>query len=152
MRTNLTKTFLILILAAVFASCGRMTSSVIPKTLNTDALILTAGHSQGITLVPDSHGEAWDSRFAETERRFSATITSGTSGQLLAAYRREVERTITSSGGAIFGTSIIGTANDVRDFSYAYTYGRNDGIVRVYSFAGTNNQVQIVLYCYEHSR
>ena len=70
-----------------------MTSSGIPKALNTDALILTAGCPQGITLTPDSHGDAWDSRFAETERRFSATISSGTSGQLLAAYRHEVERT-----------------------------------------------------------
>ena len=152
MYANLAKTCLILMLAFVFAGCGRMSSSGIPKALNTDALMLAAGRSQGITLTPASHGETWNPRFTETERRFFATISSGTSKQLLAAYRHEVERTITSMGAAIHETGISGTADDVHDFSYGYTWGNTDGIVRVYSFAGTNGQVQVVLFCYEHSR
>jgi len=141
-----------ILMLVVLTGCSRMTSSGLPKTLNSDTVLKTVGASQGIALSPGSDGEAWDTRSVESERRFHATISSGTSGQLLASYRREVERTITSMGGAIRGTGITGSADDVRDFSFSYTWDSNDGIVRVYSFAGTNGEVQIVLFCYEHRR
>jgi len=140
------------LLSVVLTGCSRITSSGLPKALNTDSLLQTAGRSQGIILAGPSWGESWNSRSVETERRFSATISSGTSGLLLAAYRNEVACTITNMGAAIYETGISGTTNDVRDFSFGYTWGSTDGIVRVYSFAGTNGQVQIVSFCYEHSR
>ena len=149
MRTLSVITILLLV---VLTGCSRMTSSGIPKTLNSDALLKTVGASQGISLSPGSDGEAWDARSVETERRFHATISSGTSGQLLASYRRGVERTIASMGGTIHGTGISGSADDVRDFSFSYTWDGNDGIVRVYSFTATNSEVQVVLFCYEHRR
>ena len=152
MRAHLAKVFFTILLAVVLAGCSRMTNSGIPKALNTDTLLQTAGNSQGITLVCPSSEECLGRRSVETERRFSATISSGTSGQLLAAYRRGVEHTIDSMGGKIGGKGFSGTEDDVRDFSYSYTWGGNGGIVRAYSFAGTNGEVQIVLFCYEHGR
>ncbi len=149
MRGNSVVTLLLLV---VLTGCSRMTSSGIQKTLIGDALLKTAGASQGIALSPSGHGEARDTRSTKSERRFHATLSSGTRGQLLAAYRREVERTITSMGGAIHGTGISGSMNDVRDFSFSYKWGGNDGIVQVYSFADTSGEVQVVLFCYEHRR
>ena len=127
-----------------------MNSSGIPKALNTDTQMIAAGQPHGITLAGDSHGEAYDSRSFESERRFYATISSGSPGQLVAAYRDQVERTITNMGGEIQGTGIFGSTHDVRDFSCHYAWRRNDGFVRVYSFVGTNGQVQVVMFCYEH--
>ena len=151
MRTTLTIILLSLLLAAT--GCGRITTSGIPNQLNSDTPIQTAGHPQGITLSPPgSHGESWDLRSVETERRFYATISSGTSGQLMAAYRQEVERIITSTGAKIHETGIIGTEHDVLDFSYGYAWHATDGIIRASSFTGTNGQVQVVIFCYEHRR
>ena len=141
-----------ILLLVVLTGCNRMTSSGIPKALNSDTLLKSAGASQGVALLPGGDGEAWDSRSVEAERRFHVTVSSGASGQLLAAYRREVERTITSMGGEIHGTGISGSADDVRNFSFSYTWEGNDGIVRVYSFTGTNSEVQVVLFCYEHRK
>jgi hypothetical protein len=141
-----------ILLLVVSTGCSRMTSSGIPQALNSDTLLKTVGAAQGIALSPGSHGEASDARSVETERRFHATISSGTGGQLLASYQSEVERTIRSMGGTIHGTGISRSADDVRDFSFSYTWGGNAGIVRVYSFNGTNSSVQVVLFCYEHRR
>ena len=138
------------LLLLVLAGCTQMTSSGIPQALNTDALLQTAGSSQGITLAGPSSGEGRDPDSVETERRFRAAISSGTSGQLLAAYRRQVEHTITNMGGDIHGRGISGTADDVHDFSYSYAWHRNKGIIRVYSFPTTNGTVDAVLFCYEH--
>ena len=51
--------------------------------------------------------------------------------------------------GALFSG---GSETDVRAFSYSYSWNRNEGIVRVHSFVGTNGQVEITLFCYEHRR
>lgn len=151
MRTTLTITLLSLLLAAT--GCSRITTSGIPNQLNCDMPIQTAGHLQRISLFPpSSHGESWDSRFVETERRFHVTISSGKSGELMAAYRQEVERIIGSTGAQIHETGMSGSERDVVDFSYGYTWHATDGIVRVFSFAGTNGQVEVVAFCYEHSR
>src|SRR5258706_2131838 len=129
MRASLITTFLILALGTL-TGCRPMTSSGIPKALNVDTLLQTAGSAQGVTLGGPSSGEGWDSRSVETERRFRVTISSGTSGQLLAAYRREVERTITGMGGEIHGRGVSNNADDVHDFSYSYTWSWNDSIIR----------------------
>ena len=136
----------------VLTGCERLVSSGIPKTLNSETQLKFAGAPQGVSLSGSSYGEAWDTRSAQCERRFDATISSGTSGQLLAAYRKEVERTITNMGGAIHGTGVSGGTNDVKDFSFDYTWGGNDGIVRAYSFTDTSGQVQVVMFCYEHRK
>jgi hypothetical protein len=70
----------------------------------------------------------------------------------MAAYRQEVERIITGTGAQIYETGITGTTNDVHDFSYGYTWRGTDGIVRAFSFTGTNSQVQVVIVCYEHTK
>ncbi len=143
-------------LALVLTGCGPkrpMTGSDIPKALNTDALMQSAGGPQGLKLGRSKYLEASDLRSAWTERRFSGTISSGTIGQLMAAYRREVERTITASGGKIYANGLLGTADDVKDFfSFDYTSAKNDGIVKVYFFEKTGDEVQVVSLCYEHQK
>ena len=149
MFVNLNKPILAMMLASLLAGCGRMTTSGIPKALDTDALIIAA---QGISLRTNGEDVFSDSRHVATKRRFSAKISSGTSGQLLAAYRQKVMETIISTGAELQRASIWGFPDDVREFSYSYTWGRTEGIVSVDSFSGTNGQVQIVSFCYEHSR
>jgi hypothetical protein len=150
MRTIFTIAFLISLLG--LTGCTRFTSSGIPATLDSDTPILKAGHAQGIRLTLGSNGESAHFTSFETERRFYATVTSGTGGQLMAAYRQEVERIITGTGAQIYETGITGTTNDVHDFSYGYTWRGTDGIVRAFSFTGTNSQVQVVIVCYEHTK
>ena len=150
MRIAFAITFLVLLLGVV--GCSRFTSSGIPASLNSDTPMLTAGRAQGIKLAPGSNGGSAHFTSFETERRYYPTVQSGTSGQLMAAFRQEVERIIGGTGAQIFETGISGTVNDVRDFSYGYTWHETDGIVRAFSFASTNSEMQVVIVCYEHSR
>ena len=152
MRKTLFIAFFNLMTGVILTGCGRVTSSSIPTFLNSDVMLTDAGRAQGVKLAGGSHAVTADLHSYETERRFVATISSGTSGQLLAAYRREIENLIASTGAEIHESGISGTTNDVQDFSYGYTWGRSDGIVRVFSFVGTNREVQIVTLCYEHRR
>lgn len=71
---------------------------------------------------------------------------------MLGAYRYEVERIISGTGAEIHETGILGATNALSDFSYGYTWHNTDGIVRVYSFAGTNRELQVILFCYEHRK
>lgn len=112
----------------------------------------TAGHAQGIKLTAGINVERAQPTSFETERRFYATVASGTGGQLMAAYRQEVERIIIGSSAQIYETGFTGTTNDVQDFSYCYTWGGTDGIVRAFSFTGSSGKVQIVIVCYEHTK
>ena len=143
-------------LGIVMAGCGPLsgwTDSGIPKALDTDVLLRTAGTQQNITLsrVGSSTGRTASS--TETERQFHATIATGTPGQLVATYRTAVKREIESRGGTIHSTGeSVGGGGDVGDFSYGYTWGRNEGIVRVYSFPNSNGQLKVISFCYEHRR
>lgn len=147
MRTSLLVTLFMLLF---LTGCGRMISSGIPQALNTDTLLKTAGTSQGITLSPGSNGAAADNRSVQTDRRLYATTSSGTGGQLMTSYQKEIERTITSMGGSINGRGTSGSPNDLKDFSFTYTWGRNKGLIEVISFTSTNSEVQVVMFCYEH--
>lgn len=100
-RSSLATLLLGVGLALVLAGCDRMTSSGIPKASNSDTPMLAAGSPQSLTIALGNNGAAWEPRSAENERRLSATISSGTNGCLLAAYCREMERTITGLGGEI---------------------------------------------------
>jgi hypothetical protein len=150
MRTPIIIAFSVSLLGVT--SCSRFSSSGIPASLNSDTPMLMAGHAQGIKLAPGSSGEEFGSRYFETERRFYTTLSSGKIEQLLAAYRREIEHIMTSAGAEIRERGITGTSNNVQDFSFGYTWGGTDGIVRVFSFTSTNNEAQIVMVCYEHQR
>ena len=150
MRTPFAIAFLVSLLGVT--GCSRFTSSGIPAVLNSDTPMLTAGHAQGIRLAPGSYGEESGSRYFETERRFYATLSSGTVGQLLTSYRQETEHIITNAGAEIHERGVMGTTKNVQDFSFGYTWGGTDGIVRVFSFAGTNDEAQVVMVCYEHRR
>jgi hypothetical protein len=79
-------------------------------------------------------------------------VSSGTKGQLLAAYRASVKQAIERAGAGISGIGLFGTEADVQDFSYYYTWQRNAGVVKVYSFEGTNGDIQVISLCYEHRR
>ena len=70
----------------------------------------------------------------------------------MASYRQEMERIITNTGADIHERGITGTTNNVQDFSFGYTWSGTDGIVRVFSFIGTNDEAQVVMFCYEHRR
>jgi|GEM_PF-3345563 hypothetical protein len=137
--------------------------SGISKTLNADAPLLMAGKTQGIMLDGRSGqthmpGQYW----IERERYFRVTISSGSAYQLLRAYENELHQETANLGGKIANGTFAGDTNEIRGFSYQYNWGGkeriggwdggNDGVVGVFSFAGTSNQMQIVLFCYEHKR
>ena len=81
---------------------------------------------------------------------FTPPCPPGPGGQFLAAYRDQVRRLIETAGATINGSGLSGTETDTVDFSYDYDWRGNAGIVRVYSFGGTNGDVQIISLCYEH--
>jgi hypothetical protein len=137
---------------ALVAGCSRMSDSGIPKALNTDALLRTAGQGQNITFGAVGSGESRSGFAVQSEREFAITISSGTSGQLLAAYRSEVKRQIVGTGAKIHDTGLSGSETNVGAFSYGYSWSGNEGIVRVHSFPKTDSQVVILLFCYEHRR
>ncbi len=149
MRTISALTVLLLVM---LTGCAPMVGSGIPKALSSDVLIRTAGSSQGLSIVGSGEETGNDSGWIMSERRFQGTISSGTAGQLVAAYRTSVERTVKNFGGAIRGTGMSGSTNDLTDFSFDYTWGGIHGVVRGYSFAGTNGQVEVILFCYEHRK
>jgi len=133
--------------------CGHITSSGVPADLNTDAPLLKAGRAQGIVFSSSAGGVSSGFSSVDVERRVSATITSGTPSQLMAALQHEIEQIINSRGGVINGTGVTGSGKkDVQDFSYSYSWRRTDGIIKAFSFPNTNNEVQIVIVCYEHAR
>lgn len=150
MNNWLARTAFVGLLAVALTSCSRITSSGIPEALKTDALLKAAGKPQGITLLLNGDGETRTPNSIETEFRYSINITSGTSGQLLAAFQKEVERTIIGLGGKTNGAGTRKTDGEVRDFSFDYHWGGNDGIIRVYSFTGTAGDIQVILLCYEY--
>jgi hypothetical protein len=129
-----------------------MSDSGIPKALNNEALLRSAGKTQGITFGAIGSGESRTGFAVEYEHDFSITISSGTSGQLLAAYRNEVKRQIESMGGKIHGKGISGVETNASAFSYAYSWSGNEGIVRVRSFPKANEEIEVSLFCYEHRR
>ena len=142
-----------LLASAILAGgCNQIKDSGIPKALNTDALLRTAGTAQGITFGAVGSGESRSKYAVDANRDFTVTISSGSAGQLLAAFRSEVKRQIESMGGKIHDTGDSGGGTDVRAFSYGYSWSGNEGIVRVHSFVRTNGQVEITLFCYEHRR
>jgi hypothetical protein len=150
--TNKTKMLVFVTLIALTGGCGRMNDSGIPKALNTDALLRTAGQGQGVTFGAVGSGDGRSGFAVQAEREFAITISSGTSGELLAAYRGEVKRQIESTGAKIHDTGLSGSETNVGAFSYGYSWSGNEGIVRVNAFPKTNGQVEILLFCYEHRR
>lgn len=132
--------------------CDRIKDSGIPKALNTNTLLRTVGRAQGITFGATGRGEGRMGYAVDSHQDFAITISSGTPGQLLAAFRGEVKRQIESMGGKIHRTGVTGSEGDVRAFSYGYSWSDNEGIVRVHSFDGTNGQIEITVFCYEHRR
>ncbi len=85
-------------------------------------------------------------------------ISSGTRGQLIEAYRREVEVAITSKGGHAHLTGHGGSSpTELHHFSYDYTWRGNKGIIRVYSIVGKDDAIvgkgdaiYIITTCYEY--
>jgi hypothetical protein len=146
------KVLSVMAIAMLAGGCHRIKDSGIPKALNTDALLRTAGQAQGITFGATGSGESGRGYAVHSERQFAITISSGTPGQLLDEFRSEVKRQVESMGGKIHGEGISRDEANVRAFSYDYSWSGNEGIVRVQSFVGTNSQMEITLFCYEHER
>ena len=145
-------------IVALLGGCGQLFSwnaSGIPDALDKENPILTAGTRLGIKLSLGGNGRSWHEGALETERHFHATLSSGTRGQLVAAYQAEVKRTIERQGGTINGSSTSDTAGEssnLSGFSYDYAWRRNMGIVRVYSFDGSDGAVEVISLCYEHRK
>lgn len=146
------KALSLLMLVLLAGGCDRIKDSGIPRALNTDNLLRAAGKTEGITFGATGSGEGRRNYAVESHRDFAVAISSGTPGQLLAAFRGEVKRQIESMGGKIHETGVSGGEADVRAFSYGYSWSDNEGIVRVHSFVGANGQIEITLFCYEHRR
>jgi len=149
---TLTGVVSLMAIAILACGCNQIKDSGIPRALNTDALLRTAGTAQGITFGAIGSGHSRSEFAVQAHRDFAVTISSGTPGQLLAAYRSEVKRQIESMGAKIHDTGVSGGGTDVRAFSYGYSWSGNEGIVRVHSFVATNGQVETTLFCYEHRR
>ena len=140
----------VMAMAMLVGGCSRPRDSGIPKALNTDALLRTAGTAQGITFGAGGNGESGGGYLVDSHREFAVTISSGNPGQLLAAFRGEVKRQIEKMGGKIHGKGVTGDEADVKAFNYRYSWSGSEGIVRVQSFVGANGQIEITLFCYEH--
>jgi hypothetical protein len=158
-RARTTQTLTLLAVVALLNGCNpfarNWTESGIPKALAADSLLLTAGTPQEIKIAGGGGASGSGAYAVHAERQFHVTLSSGSSGQLVAAYRTEVKRQIENLGGRVHGTGVSANdraETDVRSFSYEYTWGGNAGIVRVHSFVDTNGQVEIALNCYEHPR
>lgn len=145
-------------IVALLGGCGHFFSwnvSGIPDALDKENPILTAGAPFGINLSLGGNKRAWREGALETERRFHASLSSGTRGQLVAAYQAEVKRMVESRGGTINGSGTSDTAGELSNlsgFSYDYDWRGNTGIVRVYSFDGTDGAVELISLCYEHRK
>jgi hypothetical protein len=143
-------------LAGLLGGCGQLfswKSSGIPDALNTENLISKAGAPLGIKLSLGGSERSWHESHLLTQRHFHATLSTGTRRQLLAAYQTEVKRAIEGKWATIGGSGTSGSEGELSDwsgFSYGYTWGRNNGIVRVYSFDATDGAVEVISLCYEH--
>jgi hypothetical protein len=111
-----------------------------------------AAQAKGVPYLRVSHGSTGSGFSLETERHFDVTAPPDVRGQVLAEYRALTKRTIEASGGKIYGSGISGTPANVKDFSYAYTWGGNAGAIHVYSFDGSNDTCRIISFCYEHRK
>ena len=179
-------TALLLVLIAGFAvGCDSLlgwTDSGIQTALNSADFLRAAGASNGVEVSVSPLSPArpvTNSYSVQTDLLLSATITSGTSTQLLAAYENHVKRTIESKGGKInasgSGSTVIGatvhhrgapsdkfnqpstgdtgsTGGSIRYFSYGYAWGGHAGIVKVYAFEHGDSALQIFVFSYEHRR
>lgn len=150
--TMMIRALILMAIAMLAGGCNQIQDSGIPNPLNTEALLRNAGNAQGIAFGSSSSGEGRRPYAVDSHNDVAITISSGTPGQLLAAFRGEVKRHIESIGGKIHGTGVIGGEADVRGFAYGYSWSDNEGIVRVHSFVGTNGQIEITIFCYEHRR
>lgn len=129
--------------------CDKTSFSGITQSLGSEKLISYAGKAQGVSAASQYSGSGSGGEFVDAERRVIVSTSSGTRGQLMAAYRKEVERVIRSAGATVQGRGIVGPVDDVQDFSFDYHWNHNIGLVRVYSFIGADNKIEIVLYCRE---
>ncbi len=158
-HTKTTQMLSLLAVVALFNGCNPFVrpwpESGIPKVLAANPPLLTAGTPQGVRIAGGGGASGSGAYAVHSERQFHVTIASGSSGQLVAAFRTEVKCQIENSGGRIRGTGVSANdpaETDVRSFSYEYTWAGNAGIVRVDSFTEANGQLQITLFCYEHPR
>lgn len=154
-RSITIKILAIVVLLGFWWSCGRKprwTDSGLPEAMYSDVLLHAAGAQQGVAVREGNGGRNWCDYSVESSRDFHVSLTSGSLGQLLAAFRGEVRRKIESMGGQIHRTAVSGSESDVREFDYGYTWGSKVGIVRIRSFVDNNGQSAISSFCYEHNR
>src|SRR5215207_8949837 len=112
-------------IAILAVGCNQIKDSGIPKALNTDALLRTAGTAQGMTFGAVGSGDARSGYAVQAHRDLAVTISFGTAGQLIAAFRTEVKRQIETMGAKIHDTGVSGGGTDVRAFSYGYSWSGN---------------------------
>ena len=137
--------------ALVLLGCDRSPqSSGIPSALNTDAVLLSVGARQGISVDPQTSGASQGGATSDSERNLTAKIDTGTPGQLLAAYREEVRKQIQQRGAVIHGDQRVGSEHEVRDFAFRYTWKGNEGLIRVRSVSLPDGRINFSQFCYEH--
>src|SRR6266498_1329302 len=102
---NVSRKFGILVAGILTAGGARVPTfndSGIPKALNTDALLLTAGKPQGIGFDGRTVRLSNPSEYAvERESYFRVTISSGTADQLVRAYKDAFYTETAGRGGHI---------------------------------------------------
>ncbi len=141
--------------AAIFAFLPRTpnwTDSGVCHDLGTDEVLANAGLPQGIKATRTGASTGGRDFAIEGTQRVEAAISSGTSAQLLFAYRGAVRREIERHGATIHASAASGDEHrkESRDFEYGYHWRNNVGIVKVWSFDKANGQVVVVTMCYEH--
>ena len=137
-------------LAMLAAGCSGKDSGIV-LALEPDAVLLTAGSNQGAKYEKDAYSGSRGDYLIEFERRSLITISSGTGGQLLAAYRRAVMNVITNAGADIHVGGVSGdVATNVSDFSLSYSWRRTEGRIKLYSFLNEKGQMEIIFLCQEY--
>lgn len=145
-----------LVLTALMAGgCNRpaassWTASSILTVIHPDEFLINAG-SQGVAISTSGGGHTRDDCSLLIDRKMHATIRSGNVKSLLAAYRTAIKREIETAGGSIFGSGLAGqNENEVRDFSFSYTWNGNRGTIHVWSVEISETEAEVILFGYEH--
>lgn len=146
---------LITAMVAVAARIGRearqggWASSGLHELIRDETVLSRAGAVQGITQGFHSASSQGGGDRAEAETRCEVRIASGTRATLMAAYRDELKREIEARGGTAYDSGSSEQSGGLRDFSVTYRWRGNQGNVRVWSFDGAEDRIEIVSLCLE---
>jgi hypothetical protein len=139
----------------LFPGCGdaNWTTSGAPEVLGNSEHFEKLGKPLGLKLTSQHRsrrGGSFD-RAVEAGWRVRAEISDVTLGKFVSSYREQVRKEIQTRGGTITGSEISGSQEDTIEFSFSYKWHGNIGIYRLWTVNCTDNQSDVISFCYEHA-